>query len=143
MTSPPAEPTEAGVERRVSQAYAPAAAIARSTVTSIEGPVAAEACAAGVWHTHMGHAARPLRQRRLERAVASHGRHSTCPSCRDRDAQPAAHTWAAWRASSTSGGRGGLPRSRLACFQCHVGPLTNSLQRPPGLRLQLPQLSVS
>jgi hypothetical protein len=48
--------------------------------------------------THMDRTARALRQRRPWRAVASHGRHSACPSRRDCDAPPAAHTWAARRA---------------------------------------------
>jgi hypothetical protein len=54
-------------------------------------------------HTHGPHGAH-LRQRRLGREVASRGLHRACSSRRDRDAQPAAHTWAAWRAPSASAG---------------------------------------
>ncbi len=75
-------PTEADVGRRVRQADAPAAAIARSLMPSIEGPVAAKACAAG--GTHMGCTAGALSRRLLRRAVATRGRHSACSSPRSR-----------------------------------------------------------
>ncbi len=68
-------PTEAGVERRVSQA---AAAKAHSIMTSIKGPEAAKACAAG--GTHMGRTARALSQPRLGTAVASRERQGACQS---------------------------------------------------------------
>jgi hypothetical protein len=98
-TFPPAVrgvPAEADVGRRVSQPDAPAAAIARPLMTSIEGPVAAKACAA--CSTHMGCMAGALSRRLLRRAVASRGRRSVCSSRRARDAPPAAHAWAARRA---------------------------------------------
>ncbi len=120
-TSPPAVrgvPTEADVGRRVGQADAPAAAIARSLMTSIEGPVAAKACAAG--GTHMGRTAGALSRRRLRRAVASRGRHSACSSRRARDAPPSAHAWAALRAPSASAGRGG--RSRRTSGKARARP---------------------
>jgi hypothetical protein len=88
--------------------------------------------------------ARTLRQRRLGRAVASRGRHRACPSRRDRDAQPAAHTRAARRTQSASAGWGGRsrraggtarvvpPRSRCAAGGTHTGRTARALrQRRP------------
>jgi hypothetical protein len=60
-----------------------------------------------------------LRQRRLQRAVASRGRHRACSSRRDRDAPPASHTWAALRAPFASAGiAGSTARARAVRHMC-------------------------
>ncbi len=79
--------------------------------------------------------ARTLRQRRLGSAVASRGRHSACPARRVRDTVPTAHTWAARRAPSASGGRGGQSRRAGGTARARPAAIATAGQTvPPRLR---------
>ncbi len=77
-----------------------------------------------------------LRRRWLGRGVATHRRHSACPTRRDRDAPRAARTWAARRAPSVSAGWGGP--SRRAGGTARACPVEITMRRrlrthgPPG-----------
>jgi hypothetical protein len=94
-------------------------------------------CAVG--GTHTGRSARPP-PAPAGRAVALRGRHSECPARRDRDAQLAAHAWAARRALSASAGWGGWPRRAGGAARAHPAAMATRRRRhscgPHGARHQ-------